>query len=352
MIYINNTPKYIHIKNQIKDRIQNGIYAGKLPGERVLAKELNVSYMTVRKAVNELVEEGILHKLTTKGTFVSHSKMSPKVTHSIGFFLDKGIKQGVSSPYYSLVFKALEETVRKIGYTISLFTNFDDLNPLKNQKKIDGVIICCFPRLEDDIQEIKKYFPVVLLDNVATDKSIPSVTIDNYNSCYQSTEYLLSMGHDQIGFITGLMDSDVCRDRLLGYKKAISANGTPSNKALIYKGDYSYESGEAAGKYFVSLSNHPTAIICANDSMAIGAIKAIREKGLNIPDDISIIGFDDIEVASKVFPTLTTNAAPIKTMAEKAVGMLIDSINGKDHDYEHKILPAQLIARDSCAPKG
>lgn len=306
--------------------------------------------MTVRKAVNELVEEGILHKLTTKGTFVSHRKMSPKITRNIGFFLDKGIKQGVSSPYYSLVFKALEETVRRNGYTISLFTNFDDLNPLKNQKKIDGVIICCFPRIEDNVQDVKKYFPIVLLDNIAADKSIPSVTIDNFNSCYQSTEYLLSLGHKRIGFVTGLMDSDVCKDRLLGYKKAISANGSPGDKTLIHKGDYSYESGELAGKYFLSLSKPPTAIVCANDSMAIGVMKAIQEKGRRIPDDISIIGFDDIEVASKVYPTLTTNAAPIENMAEKAIKLLIDSINGKELDYEHKILPAQLIIRDSCTP--
>ncbi len=344
------TLKYVNIKDKIKEDIQNGNYTEKIPGERVLAKELNASYMTVRKAVNELVEEGILHKLTTKGTFVSRRKMSPKVTRNIGFFLDKGIKQGVSSPYYSLVFKALEETVRKNGYTISLFTDFDNLNPLKNQKKIDGVIICCFPRIEDDIQEVKKYFPVVLLDNIAADKSIPSVTIDNFNSCYQSAEYLLSLGHKRIGFVTGLMDSDVSKDRLLGYKKAVSANGSPHDKSLIYRGDYSYESGEAAGDYFVSLPKPPTAIICANDSMAIGAMKVIQEKGLQIPNNISIIGFDDIEVASKVFPTLTTNAAPIGTMAEKAVSMLIDSINGNELDYEHKILPAQLIMRDSCTP--
>ena len=344
------TPKYITIKNRIKEDIEKGTYTGKLPGERVLAKELTASYMTVRKAVNELVEEGILHKLTTKGTFVSHRKMSPKITRNIGFFLDKGIKQGVSSPYYSLVFKALEETVRRNGYTISLFTNFDDLNPLKNQKKIDGVIICCFPRIEDNVQDVKKYFPIVLLDNIAADKSIPSVTIDNFNSCYQSTEYLLSLGHKRIGFVTGLMDSDVCKDRLLGYKKAISANGSPGDKTLIHKGDYSYESGELAGKYFLSLSKPPTAIVCANDSMAIGVMKAIQEKGRRIPDDISIIGFDDIEVASKVYPTLTTNAAPIENMAEKAIKLLIDSINGKELDYEHKILPAQLIIRDSCTP--
>lgn len=345
----NKIPKYIHIKDKIKKGIDNGTIDGKLDGERVLAEKFNVSYMTVRKAVQELVEEGVLHKITTKGTFVSHRKMSPKITHNIGFFLDKGIKQGISSPYYSQVFKALEEAVKEVGYNILLFSDFDDLNPLKNQKKIDGVIICCFPRIEDKIQEVKKYLPIVLLDNIASDKSIPSITIDNYNSCRESADYLWSLGHRRIGFITGLMDSDVCKDRLLGYKNALTEQGVHEDKTLIFKGDYSYESGEKGGKYFASLSERPTAIICANDSMAIGAMKALRENNVSIPEQISIIGFDDIEVASRVFPPLTTSAAPITSLADKAIKMLLDSINGKDLDYEHKILPAKLIVRDSCA---
>jgi len=344
------TPKYIHIKNRIKDYIRNGSIVGKLPGERVLAKELNASYMTVRKAITELEEEGILHKFTTKGTFVSNRKMSPKITRNIGFFLDEDIKEGISSPYYSLIFKALDKTVKKKGYSMLLFSDFNDLNPLKNQKKIDGVIICCFPRIEDKIQEINKYLPIVLLDNIAADKSIPSVTIDNYNSCSKSIEYLWSLGHRRIGFISGLLDSDVCRDRLLGYTSALTRLGIKEDKSLIFKGNYSYESGEKAGEYFASMQESPTAIMCANDSMAIGSMKTIRERGISIPDEISIVGFDNIEVASRVFPALTTNAAPIEDMVNKAVEMLLSSIDGKDIDYKHIILPARLVKRNSCIP--
>jgi len=345
----NSLPKYLQIKNKIKQNIKNGSITGKLPGERVLAKQLNVSYMTVRKAIMELVEEGILYKFTTKGTFVSHRKMSPKITHNIGFFIDEKIREGISSPYYSLIFKALEKEITKNGYNLILFSDSDNLNPLNNKKKIDGAIICCFPRIENKIQEIKKLLPIVLLDNTASDKSIPSVTIDNFNSCRECTKYLWSLGHKRIGFISGLMDSDVSKDRFLGYKSALNDNGLEEDKTLIFKGDYSYESGEKGAEYFLALPKPPTAIICANDSMAIGAMKMIREKGLNIPEDISVIGFDDIEVASKVFPPLTTIAAPIKEIADKSVTMLLSAINGNDLDYQHVILPAHLIIRDSCS---
>jgi DNA-binding LacI/PurR family transcriptional regulator len=342
-------PKYVKIKNKIRKDIKSGKIGGKLPGERVLAKEFEVSYMTVRKAIMELEEEGILHKFTTKGTFVSNNKMSPKITHNIGFFLDEGIKEGISSPYYSLVFKALEESVKKHGYNLLLFSDHDDINPLNNQKKIDGVIICCFPRIETKVQELKKVLPLVLLDNLATDKSIPSVTIDNFNGCSASAQYLISLGHTRIAFISGLLDSDVSKDRLQGYSTTLINNKIAVDKTLIFKGDYSYESGEKAAKYFLSLEEPPTAILCANDSMAIGTMKVIRENGLNIPDDISVVGFDDIEVASRVFPPLTTVAAPITEMVEKAVNILLSAVQGKDVDYQHVILPAELIVRDSSS---
>ena len=346
----NNKAKYILVKNKIIESIGNGVILDKLPGERVLAKEYEVSYMTVRKAVTELTEEGIVYKVATKGTFVSNRKVSPKVTGNIGFFIDEGIKEGISSPYYSLIFGALDREVKKSGYNMLLFSDFDDLNPLKNHKKIDGVIICCFPRIEHKLQEIKNYLPIILLDNIASDKSLPSITIDNFNSCRESVEYLWSIGHRRIGFISGLMDSDVCKDRLLGYTSALVSLGAKEEKELIFRGDYSYESGELGGKYFANLPDHPTAILCANDSMAIGAMKTIRESGLNIPNDISIVGFDDIEVSSRVYPALTTNSAAIEEMVKKSVELLQAAIRGEETNFKHLILPATLVKRDSCSP--
>ncbi|MFO7896899.1 MAG: GntR family transcriptional regulator [Candidatus Cloacimonadales bacterium] len=348
---MSNLPKYLYAKNSIVDRIKKGIIVDKLPGERVLATELGVSYMTIRKAVAELVEEGILHKLTTKGTFVSNRKISPKATGNLGFFLDDKIKGGISSPYYSLIFKALEKHLKEKGYNLIMFTDFENLNPLTHQKKIDGVIICCFPRLEEKIQEIKKFLPILLLDNLAKDKSIPSITIDNFNSCFESTDYLWNLGHRRIGFVSGLLDSNVCVERLEGYVSAINSHGLEKDKTLIYRGDYSYESGSKAAQYFLSLENRPSAIMFANDSMAIGAMKVIQEQGLKIPEDISIIGFDDIEIASKIFPSLTTNAAPIDKMAKKSVEIITSAIKGEDIDFQHIIMPAELILRESCQQK-
>lgn len=347
---IDKTHKYIVIKNLIRERIGSGKLVNKLPGERVLAEELDASYMTVRKAIAELVQEGILSKYGTRGTFVNRSKIHYRPTRNIGFFLDEDIKEGISSPYYSLIFKSLEEEVVRNGYNMLFFSDFDDINPLKNPRKVDGVIISCFPRIEDRVQQIKHYIPIVLLDNIAADKSIPSVTIDNFNSCSHAVEYLIGLSHTRIGFVSGLLDSDVCRDRLLGYKNALARAGIKEDRTLNFRGDYSFESGEKAGKYFLGLSHQPSAIVCANDMMAIGLMKVLQESGIRIPDQISVIGFDDILLASKVFPALSTSAAPIDEMARQAVRILIGSMNGESTEFRHVILEASLVKRGSSGP--
>lgn len=342
-------PKYINVKDRIKADIEAGVIVEKLPGERVLAKTHNVSYMTVRKAVMGLVEEGILRRIATKGTFVNHSRVSPHQTHNIGFFLDDNIVDGISSPYYALIFKMLETEMQTHGYNLVYFSNFCDLNPLKNKKKIDGVIIACFPRIEEKIQTIKKITPIVLLENASSDKTIPSVTIDNFNAMVAVFEYLWSLGHRRIGFITGLQDSNVGQDRLKGYLNALNKHDLKTDKDLIVKGDYCYESGRRGAAKLLALAQPPTAIMCSNDTMALGAMKAIREKGLFVPDDISLTGFDDIDVAAQVYPHLTTIAAPLKEMVRQAMEMLLAALSGENIEYQHRIIPAKLVIRESCS---
>ncbi len=350
---VKSPPKYILVQNRIKEDIRTGLIVVKLPGERELAKELDISYMTVRKAIENLVHEGVLYKVPTIGTFINSNGVEKAVTRNIGFFLDDRVEDSISSPYFSLVFKALEKEAVKHDYNLIYFSDFNDLGPLKCMNKIDGIIISCFPRLENKIQELKKILPVVLIGNSSADKSIPSVIIDNFSGIVDSMDYLWSLGHARVGFITGLQDSDVGKDRLKGYLSSLHRFGVAEEGELIYEGDYSYESGAKGANHLLSLAPTPTAIVCANDSMAIGAIKAIREMGLGVPEDISVVGFDDISVASQVFPALTTVAAPIKELAANSVKMLISLIDGVVPNNKHMALSAQLVIRESCAaPKG
>ena len=344
-------PKHIYAEKKIRKAVSRLKIGDKTPGERVFAKEFGISYMTARRAVENLVEKGILYKVAKKGTFVASHEVITEKTKNIGYFLDGSISGGLSSPYYSLIFDALEKAAARNGYTIMYFSDADQSNANKVLEKVDGVIASCFPRIESKLQEIKKHVPVVCIDNSSRDKSIPSLTIDNFNPVIESVNHLYSLGHDRIGFITGLHDSDVGRTRLVGYTSALHSHGLSEDADLIFKGDYSYETGVKGANYFLELDKPPTAIICANDIMAIGAIKEISHRGLIVPGNVSIIGFDDITVASQVIPPLTTIAVPVKEIAELSISMLTSIIEGVELDNTHVSLPGKLVVRRSSAEK-
>ena len=341
-------PKYVLVQDKIKQAIKRREIIDKLPGERILAKEYGYSYMTIRKAVDNLVAEGLLFKIPLKGTFVANRKSAKKKTRIIGYFLDSSIVAGLTSPYYSLIFNSLQRQATQHGYSLIYFTDIGDSSSYKHMNNIDGAIVSCFPRIEHIVDEINQQIPVVVIDNSSSDKTIPSVIIDNFNAVRASVNYLCSLGHKRIGFMTGLEDSDVGKNRYAGYRSGLSQHGIKLNQKLVFKGDYSFESGAKGGDYFMSLKNPPTGVVCANDAMAIAMIRQAAQRGLNVPDDLSIIGFDDIPVASQISPSLTTMAAPIEQITELACNMLISLINGETSESKHIALPAELVTRDSC----
>jgi len=344
-----DTPKYILVQQHIKREIREKRITERLPGERVLAKDLGFSYMTVRKAIYNLVAEGVLYKVPTKGTFVADQSSSVKKTRTIGYFLDSGIEAGISSPYYSLIFNALEKEAAEHGYAVVYFSDNSEKNFRETLKKLDGVIATCFPRIEAAIQEIKQAVPLVVIDNSSYDKGIPSVIIDNFSADVESVDYVCSLGHKRVGFMTGLEDSDVGKSRFAGYQRGLAKNEIDFDEALVFRGDYSYEAGIDGAEYFLSLNAPPTAIICANDSMALGAMRRVSKAGLNVPGDISIVGFDDVVVASQISPALTTVAAPIDEIVARSFNMLSRLIQGEELDSKYLALEARLIERDTCA---
>ena len=342
-------PKYTYVRDWIKDGIKRHKLVNKLPGERALSEQLGISYMTVRKAVNSLVDEGFLFRIPSSGTYVAkHDHIPHPVTKNIGYLLDDSIKDGLTSPYYSLIFNALEKEAALHGYGLMYFSEVDEENATRLMRKVDGVIVSCLPRIEHIIQEIKRRVPVVVIDNASPDKSIPSVIIDNFNAIVESVDYLQTLGHRRIGFMAGLSDSDVGKNRLAGYRYALKKHGIDECSELLFKGDYSFETGRAGAQYLLHLSPPPTAIICANDSMALGAIKEAHQYRLRIPDDLSIIGFDDISVAAQILPPLTTVAAPISELATTSIEMLIKMICGRPVENRHIALPARLQIRGTC----
>ena len=346
---VNNiTPKYIEVANQIRVAIQTKRYTGKLPGERALAESHNVSYMTVRKAVDLLVEEGLLVREAQKGTFI---QTTPKKNRHrlIGFFLDRNIKNGISSSYYSLIFKSLVKEAGERGCEIIFFNDEDPNSFIRTLKRLDGVIATCREDTDKIILSMAEKLPVVTIDNNSANKTIPSVTLENFDALVSSVNLLAELGHTRIGFMRGLADSDVGRDRHAGYVHGIQRNHLKLEEGLIYNGDFSFESGRLGIKNFLDKGTLPTALICANDEMALGAIKELKKHNLRVPDDVSITGFDDIDVAGQVTPALTTLKAPTKDIAANALSLLNDLVTGKDIAQKSITLPCKMIVRETCS---
>ena len=341
--------KHISAEKSIRETIRQLKAGDKLPGERAMSKELGISYMTTRKAIESLVAKGLLYKIPKKGAYVAGHKKATTKTRNLGYFLDSSIKGGLSSPYYSMVFEALEKEAAKNGYSLMYISNAGGSDFMEIAKKIDGVIISCFPRIEPLIQEIKERVAVVCIDNSSADKSIPSVTLDNFNSVADSIAYLLTLGHERFGFITGLDDSDIGRGRLAGYLSALKSHHIAEDMDLVFRGDYTFATGRRGADYFLSLDSPPTAIMCANDSMAISAIREISMRGLKVPDDISIIGFDDIVLASQITPALTTVSVPVEEIARLSIELLHSAMNENGLKYQHTALPCQLVLRETSA---
>ena len=194
-------------------------------------------------------------------------------------------------------------------------------------------------------------FPHVLIDHRGSDETIPAVAAANRQGAYSATAYLVELGHHRIGFITGAMDQICAQDRLAGYKTALADHGIAFDPELVREGDFFQPLGYAGASALLELPHPPTAIFASNDVSAFGAMEAVREHGLRIPDDVSVVGFDDIPQAAHVHPRLTTVRQPLEKMGRTATRMLLEYINDPQRPIERVELPTELVLRQSCQPK-
>lgn len=218
---------------------------------------------------------------------------------------------------------------------------------------VDGLLLV-LPRSPSDYigTLTRRNFPFVLIDHQGTGHDCTAVGATNWQGAYNATEYLIKLGHSRIGFITGSMDLGCAVDRLEGYRSALRTHHLPDSPELIYEGRFFQPDGFAGASSLLDLPNPPTAIFASNDVMAMGVMDAVRDRGLRIPDDISIVGFDDIPQAALVRPALTTVSQPLEKMGRVATQMLLDLLQDPEKEAGRIELPTELVIRDSCRHPG
>jgi DNA-binding LacI/PurR family transcriptional regulator len=217
---------------------------------------------------------------------------------------------------------------------------------LLREKRIDGLIIITPRRVKTDILRDYKDFPIVVIDGIVD--SVHSITIDNFDGGLVATNHLIGLGHREIAMITGPLDSWECAERMRGYREALSLSGIQVTDEFIFQGNYDLESGQAGAEYFLTFEHLPTAVFAANDWMAIGAIEVFKEKGLRVPEDIAVVGFDDNVLAARVTPKLTTVRQPVNELGRMGAKRMLDTIAKADMYPSTTMLRCSMVIRDSC----
>jgi LacI family transcriptional regulator len=198
------------------------------------------------------------------------------------------------------------------------------------------------------VSELKAHnLRYVIIDHHSDTGNEPSVTATNRKGILDAMRHLLALGHRRIGFITGRMDIACSHDRLQGYRDGLAEVGLPFDPELVLEGDFSQPVGFRQGWALLQLKDAPTAIIASSDLMAFGVMDAAKASGLTIGQDISIVGFDDIYMASQVYPPLTTVRQPMAAMGETAVDMLVTQLQGRTVLNPRRELTTELIIRQS-----
>lgn len=259
----------------------------------------------------------------------------------------------ISGPFYSTVIRGVEQEAGRHDYNVLIYGTHGKessgryLRTLSS--KVDGLIIMARSIDEESLVSLERQgVPFVLLGHFNGQIPCSTISVNNEAGAYEAAAHLLEHGHQRIGIITGPENSPDNRGRLQGYEKALLTAGISSQQNMVVPGDFTYEGGQVAIHKLLDSNPRPTAVLAANDEMAIGAIHAAQQRGLRIPADLAVIGFDDIQMSALIHPSLTTIRQPMQLLGEAAVTLLFDRLQTPNGLTRHEVLDTKLVVRQSC----
>jgi LacI family transcriptional regulator len=317
---------------------------------RDVAAEAGVSTATVSRALNR---SGVVHAETWRKVvdaanvlrYTPHAiarSLSTRKTQTLGVVLPD-----LHGEFFSELIRGIDRAARQSGYHLLLSGAHSDREEMRAvlsamRGRVDGLIVMA-PDFEASSLVAESDTPIVFINSAGK----TGVAVDNYSGARAMTFHLAKLGHRRIAFIKGPRANFDARERLRGHRDALKALHIPRHEELEIEGDFDEQSGIAATKKIVAMSERPTAIFSANDQMAVGALIALRETGLTVPGDMALAGFDDIPLARYVTPPLTTVGVAIEELGRRAFLQLARAIEGQPEGKREK-LPTTLVVRQSC----
>jgi LacI family transcriptional regulator len=261
----------------------------------------------------------------------------------------------IQNPFFAEIARGVEDVAYANEFAVMLCNS--DENQKKEQfyldvmcaESVDGIILP--PLSERDaavLKLVESGLPIVTVDRSLTNASIDKVEVDNRRGAYEATEYLIKRGHKRIGLITGRMNISTSRERRQGYDDAIADNGLAAQPEYIRGGDFKQASGRALAEELLALPSRPSALFVLNNLMAVGALEAIHARKLRIPEDVALIGFDDLPWAEALDPPLTVVRQPAYEVGRSAAELLLKRLGDPKRPETHLKLLPKLIIRSSC----
>ncbi|RPI27738.1 MAG: LacI family transcriptional regulator [Acidobacteria bacterium] len=323
-----------------------------------IAKAAGVSHPTVSRALcfSPLVKAETAQRIRDMATAMGYRPnavargLVTRRTRTIG-----AVVTTLTDPFHGEVLSGVEELASDHHYSVFVANCNADADreirvvKLFQERRVDGIVVMCSrvgALYAPLLRELK--IPIVLINSNYPNDVFDSVAIDNLGASLQAVQHLISLGHSQIAYLGDQFGLDSDRERFAGYRQALLGAGLPVVTSLTVCGDGTPEGGQAAAARLLALPEPPTAIFCYNDQSAIGALSAIRVHGLRVPEDVSIVGFDDLRIASFANPPLTTVRQPRQLMGRTAAGILLDLLSGSV-GQTHVQIPGELIIRRSTA---
>ncbi len=315
----------------------------KMSVSRVLNGQTGVSEKTRQRILDAIEHLGYVPNVAPRSRAASSNMIAlliPDITTTYMGEVLRGVSGAAERLNCGLMLytQGSTEHTERTSYYLSLLTS----------TLVDGVLMVVPRDYEVIVSDLKQHdLPYVIIDHHSDTGSEPSVTATNRKGTLDAMRHLLALGHRRIGFITGRMDIACSHDRLQGYRDGLAEVGLPFDADLVREGDFLQPSGFKQGQTLLDMDQPPTAILASNDVMALGVMDAAKAAGLTIGRDISIIGFDDIPMASQTYPPLTTVRQPLASMGEAAVDLLVTLLQGRPVLALRRELPTELIIRSS-----
>lgn len=327
---------------------------------REVAKRAGVSYATVSHVINDtrfVSQEtrdrvlAAINELSYRPNALARSLRRGK-TNTIGLILPDS-----ANPFFAEIGHSIEDAAFNLGYSVILCNTERDTHreqlyvDVLSKKQVDGIIFVATGEQVDSLNFLlSQDVPVVLIDRDLPNSEVDAVLTDNQQGGYLAARHLIELGHRRIACIAGPSHITPSAERIIGYRRALEEAGLPYDETLVMSGDYHPESGRQVTSTLLSLNDPPTAIFALNDLMALGALRAACQAGCCIPDDLAVIGFDNIDLTSFTNPPLTTIAQPKAEIGSQAVNFLAERIKDKTCPPRRVILPTELIVRESTQP--